>query len=296
MPMKRLLTILAAAALPGILSAAAQEAALPSPDARALAMGGVQMSSAAGSHTLYGNSAAALFAGSPSQISSSYYGRGTSDYYAVTGYCRFGQSNLAQAGWRQYLRGRGDSDMAVDLGYARRIGERWSVGVVGRYTRFRRPGETADALAADLSVFYNLPLEEVGNYSTLSVGGRLHNLGGCFGATGRRLPMSLTAGAALSTFLSDAHQITVGTDLGYGFAPAAARGFGFSAGAEYNLMQLFQVRAGYHYGERPRFDPGYASVGAGVRFLHLRLDFAYLFFERRAALRDSYSLSFGLDF
>ena len=39
------------------------------------------------------------------------------------------------------------------------------------------------------------------------------------------LPMDFTVGAALDTFLTDAHEITVGTDLGYYFSPSAVRGF-----------------------------------------------------------------------
>lgn len=49
--------------------------------------------------------------------------------------------------------------------------------------------------------------------------------------------MDLTAGVALDTFLSDVHEITVGTDLGYYFSPSKVRGFQMSVGAEYNLMQ-----------------------------------------------------------
>ena len=108
--------------------------------------------------------------------------------------------------------------------------------------------------------------------------------------------MDLTAGVALDTFLSDVHEITVGTDLGYYFSPSKVRGFQMSVGAEYNLMQLIQLRAGYHYGERRDYYPSYGSVGAGVRFLRLRLDFAYLIAKKQTLLHNTYSISFGLDF
>ena len=101
-------------------------------------------------------------------------------------------------------------------------------------------------------------------------------------------------GRSGDTVLTDAHEITVGADLGYRFSPGAMRGFMLSAGAEYNLMQLVQLRAGYHYGELRGDDPSYASVGAGFRFLHLRLDFAYLFTAKHTP--DIYSISFGFDF
>ena len=293
--MKRLITLLAALAA---LQTYAQriEVTLPSPDAKAIGMGGVMMTTLSGSHAIYNNSAMAVFSRMPSQISSSYYGQKNFDYYAVSGFCRFDNVNLAQVGWRQYLREHGNNDMAIDLGYSRRMGDNWSLGVVARYMHLKRPDISADALAVDLSAAYQLPLENVGSYSTLRAGAKLGNLGGYVDDTDYTLPMDFTVGAALDTFLSDAHEITVGTDVGYYFSPKAVRGFQMSVGAEYNLMQLVQLRTGYHYGEQRDYYPSYWTVGAGVRILHLRLDFAYLFAKKDTLLRNTYSISFGLDF
>lgn len=293
--MKRLVTLIAALA---VFQTYAQriEATLPSPDAKAIGMGGLMMTTLSGSHAIYNNSAMAVFSRMPSQISSSYYGQEDIDYYAVSGFCRFDNVNLAQIGWRQYLREHGNNDMAVDLGYARRIGDRWAVGIVGRYMHLKRPDISADALAVDLSAAWQRPLENVGSYSTLRAGAKLGNLGGYLRDTEYTLPMDFTVGAALDTFLTDAHEITVGTDLGYYFSPSAVRGFQMSLGVEYNLMQLVQLRTGYHYGERRDYYPSYWTVGAGLRILHLRLDFAYLFAKKHSLLRNTYSISFGLDF
>lgn len=293
--MKRLITLVAV--LTALHTyAQRQEAILPNPDAKSIGMGGVTMTTLSGSHAIYGNSATAVFSQMPSQISSSYYGQRNIDYYAVTGFCRFDNINLAQIGWRQYIRERGNNDMAVDLGYSRRIGQNWALGIVARYMHLKRPETTADALAVDLSAAYSLPLENIGSYSTLRAGAKLGNLGGYLRSTDYTLPMDFTAGVALDTYLTDVHEITIGTDLGYYFSPSSVRGFQLSVGAEYNLMQLFQLRAGYHYGERRDYYPSYATVGAGVRILHLRLDFAYLFAKKNTVLHNTYSLSFGLDF
>lgn len=296
MRMNRFVTILLGAAALHLLPASAQEATLPMPDAKSIGMGGVQMTTLSGSHALYGNAATAVFSQMPTQISTSYQSLGEADYYAVTGMCRFDNINLAQIGWRQYLRERGNNDMAVDLGYSRRMGERWAVGAVGRYLRVKRPGKSDDALAVDLAAAYRKPLEGFGHYSMLRAGAKLGNLGGYLGGEGYRLPTEFTAGAALDTYLTDAHQITVGLDAGYRFAPSALRGFQLSAGVEYNLMQLFQLRTGYHYGESGSYDPSYFSVGAGIRIFHLRLDFAYRLAEKNSPLRNSYGFSCGLDF
>lgn len=290
--MKKLTTILA---LFVFATTSAQESLFPTPDAKVLGMGGVAMTTLGGSNAIYNNPAMPIFSHTPAQISSSYFGQGESNYYAVTGYWRFDNVNLAQIGWRQFLREKGNNDMAVDLGYSRRLGDRWAVGAVVRYSHLKRPVDTADALAVDLSAAYSLPLENLGAYSTLRAGAKLSNLGGYLNQSHYTLPINLTAGVALDTFITDAHEVTVATDLGYYFNPGPIRGFHLSLGAEYNLMQLFQFRAGYHYGDRSAYS-SYGSLGAGVRFMHLRLDVAYLFAKKESPFHNAYSLSFGFDF
>ncbi len=282
--------------------ASAQEPTLPTPDAKTLGMGGVAMTSTSGSHAIYSNAATTLFSSLPSQISSSYYGQSDFDYYSISGYYRINNKHVVQLGWRQYLRGEGNNDKALDVGYSRRLTDRWAIGITARYMSLKRPGAeagesvTADALAVDLSTAYMLPIENIGQYSMLRIGAKLGNLGGYLSDTEYSLPMDLTAGAALDTYITDAHEVTVGADVSYYFSPSQVRGFQFAVGAEYNLMQLVQLRAGYHFGERDSYYPSYTSLGAGVRFLHLRLDFAYLFAACNTLLHNTYSISFGLDF
>ncbi len=292
--MKQIIALLILCA--GIQTTYAQEATLPNPDAKSLGMGGVTMTTLSDSHAIYGNAAFPVLSRTPAQISSSYYGQGEFDYYAVTGFCRINNANLMQIGWRQYLRERGNNDMAVDLGYSRRINDRWAVGLVGRYMHLKRPEISADALSVDLSAAYELPLEHIGEYSTLRAGAKIGNIGGYMQKTKYMLPMDLTLGVALDSYISDAHEVTIATDLGYYFSPKTVRGFQLSIGAEYNLMQLVQLRAGYHFGERRDYYPSYASVGAGLRLLHIRLDFAYLLAKKNTLLHNTYSISFGFDF
>ena len=108
----------------------------------------------------------------------------------------------------------------------------------------RRPDVSADALAADLSVAYQLPLENIGSYSSLRAGAKLANLGSYLNRTDYILPMDLTAGVALDTFLTDAHEITVGADWGYYFLPKEVRGFQMAVGAEYNLPVYRKITFG----------------------------------------------------
>lgn len=277
-------------------TASAQELSLPLIDARALAMGGVTMTTVSGAHTLYNNAAATAFSPFPAKISTSYYGQADFDYYAVSGYWRPDRNNNFQAGWRQFLREKGNRDSALDLGYTRLVNDRWSVGVVARYMHLKRYEERADAVAVDLSVAWQKPIEGIGEFAMLRSGAKVANLGAFVEDTGYSLPMDVTAGVALETYFSDAHQLTVGLDAGYCFTPSAVRGFQAAVGAEYSLMQLIRLRAGYHIGERDAYYPSFASFGAGISLLHIRVDFAYLLAEKGSFLRNTYSISFGLDF
>ena len=280
----------------GVLGVHAQESAYFSPDAKSLGMGGLTMTVSGASHALYDNPAMAAFSNAQAQISSSYNRHDGTDFYAVSGIGQFGQNNFAALGWRQYLYATDNHDMLVDAGYVRRIGPEWGIGIVARYTHRKHPDATANALACDLSTAWSHPLENIGAYSTLRVGAKIANLGGYFGEVEYELPMTGTMGIAWDTYITDAHEITVGTDFGYVFNPSDVRGFQWSVGAEYNLTQFVQFRAGYHYGEHRDYNPCYTSVGAGVRFLHLRLDFAYLIAAKESILRNTYCFSFGLDF
>ena len=285
----------------GITTLHAQEATLPTSDAKALAMGGLQMTAQSSSHAIYNNPALAAFSLNPFLVSSSYYHQDQDDAYSVSGSYRVSPSSVIQAGWRQYLHddvnGRDSHENVLDLGFAHSINSKWSFGVVGRYLHRLCPdGQKVDAAAVDLSAAYLLPIENFGSQTTLRSGAKISNLGGYLKSTSYTLPMNLSVGTALDTFITDEHEFTVGVDMSYYFYPKPVRGFLMSVGAEYNFMQLIQVRGGYHYGERDSYYPSYASVGCGVRFLHLRLDFAYLFADEDTPFHNTYSLSFGFDF
>ncbi len=281
--------------------AMAQAISMPSPDAKTLSMGGVEMTTLAGSHTIYNNMAMAAFGTQSFQLSSSYNRWEGIDYYTVTGSTRITGSTTLQAGWRNYRRSSDNRDMTADLGISQRFGENVAIGITGRYMRLTRPATTEDALDLGASVALRGDTD-LGDYGEWRAGARVDGLGGFINRDGskqghsEKLPLRLTVGAALDTHFNDSHQITVAADCGYSFEPSSLRGFNGSVGAEYNLMQLFQLRAGYHLAERNSYTSCYGSVGCGVRFLHLRLDFAYLLASKSSPLHNMYSLSFGLDF
>ena len=63
---------------------------------------------------------------------------------------------------------------------------------------------------------------------------------------------------------------------------------------EYVLMQMIAVRGGYHVADSHGYD--YGTIGAGLRFMHLELDFSYLFAAKKCPWRNTYQVGVGLYF
>lgn len=296
--MKRIIIALSAALLTAFFPgrAQAQFGLFPSSDVKSLGMGGVEMTTLSGSDVIYNNAALSAFGRSGAQFSALYYGN-KENYYALTGAARVGRNTLL-VGWRYYSFEMAGHDMSLDFGYARQLNDKWSVGATAHYMRldnFVTPRSPIQALSVDLSAAYVLPLENIGVASSLRAGARLGNLGAYFNQSGMTLPMNLTVGAAFDTYLSDAHQITVAADVGYLFTPASMRSVQMSLGAEYNLMQMIKLRAGYHANSLDA-NLNYGSIGAGLQFLWMRFEFAYLFPKHGSPLRSTYGFTFGLVF
>ena len=74
------------------------------------------------------------------------------------------------------------------------------------------------------------------------------------------------------TYLKDDNAFTADVDLDYFFSG----NFCAAAGAQYGYKDMLFVRAGYHYGPEKAVLPSFASVGCGVKFSGVRIDFAYL--------------------
>lgn len=85
------------------------------------------------------------------------------------------------------------------------------------------------------------------------------------------LPASVALGVGYDKTFAEKHNVDVAVDADYYLDGC----FAAAVGAEYTFDGLASVRAGYHYGGESIL-PSYASVGAGVKFLGIKLDLAYL--------------------
>ena len=86
------------------------------------------------------------------------------------------------------------------------------------------------------------------------------------------LPASATIGADWVRQFSDSHGLRLAVDVDCLFSGNVTA----AAGAQYSFKNMLFARAGYHFGTKEAVLPSFATVGLGVRFFGVSLDFAYL--------------------
>lgn len=263
------------------------------PEARSMAMGGVTATTISSSNTIFNNPSLVSFANSPFQISTSYSGARSREFYSLSAYYQFLTGGAIQAGWRSYHY-NGCDEMSFELGYSRPIARLFSVAITGRYIHCTDDTEKKiNGLAADLSASCRIPFGQ----SSLLVGAKLNNLGVYLsGSDDTLLPIQLTGGVGFNWVINESHSLLFAADTDYCFNPSYSRGAQVGVGMEYEFMQLLLFRAGYNYGQEGTIYPSYGSVGAGLHFLFFRVDFSYLIASKNSMMRNVYTVNVGLNF
>ncbi len=111
------------------------------------------------------------------------------------------------------------------------------------------------------------------------------------GGTKFNLPSSLAVGAGYEKKFAEKHAVDANVDFDYFFAGS----FAAALGAGYTFNDLVSVRAGYRYGGESPI-PSYASVGLGVKFVGVKLDFAYLVGASDSPMRNTLAVGLGYSF
>jgi hypothetical protein len=211
-----------------------------SPDARAAGMGDVGVSTGADANAQHWNVAKYIFAESNSGISLSYtpwmrnYVNDINLGY-LSGYYKFDESQSVSASLRFLSNGdvyvRNDfeqmelsnnaNEMAFDLGYSRRLSDKFSAGIELRYIRAVKGAEHGKALfasgfAGDVALYYQSPLSLFSNPSTLAFGLNISNIGTKIANTdgvGYFLPTNLRLGGSITMNIKNNHQLVVAADI-----------------------------------------------------------------------------------
>jgi hypothetical protein len=214
-----------------------------------------------------------------------------------------------------YQQGFHPREWAADLGYSRKLSEHSGIGLAFRYIHSSLTGEanndykTGSAVAVDLGYYYRMD-------NGWSFGGALTNLGSKMAYTKNAdqkdfIPANLGLGGAYSRNFDAQNKISIGLDINkllvptlpanadsakmvsyrnksvvgswfssFGDAPDGFREelkeFQISIGGEYWYNDQFALRAGYFYEDKRKGNRRYFTVGAGVKYSVLQLNFSYL--------------------
>jgi len=195
-----------------------------------------------------------------------------------------------------------------------------------------QPGKT---FAADISFFYHGVTDEAGGWN---FGLALSNLGGKIGYTNAAtekdyIPADLGLGTTYTAVFNEDNKVMFGLDIHKLLVPAPPAPSGNDAtdsanlyayhnrglvsswfnsfsgpsqfktlqasiGAEYSYQDQFFFRAGYFYEDKTRGDRKYFSVGVGLKYNVMGLNFSYLVPSGSGTNRNALSntLRFGLSF
>ncbi len=176
------------------------------------------------------------------------------------------------------------TDIHAAVGVAYRFLGFMSFGVnVGYATSTLAEGKSYGAVEADAFVMAKL----AGLKVTAGVSNMLGSVKSAIGAK-YSLPASAALGAGYGLSLGKS-AVEANVDLDYFFSGGVAA----SLGAAYTFNDLVSVRAGYRYGGDSPV-PSYASVGAGAKFMGIKLDAAYLIGS--GPMANTLALSLGFCF
>lgn len=103
------------------------------------------------------------------------------------------------------------------------------------------------------------------------------------------LPSALTLGGTYKVELAN-NPFEANVDVNYYFSGNLTA----AAGVQYDFAKVLSARAGYHFGTKEAVLPSFATVGLGVHFKGVRLDFAYLMANE--ALKNTITIGLGYSF
>lgn len=325
--MKKYHVLLVAVLALGFSSARAQEFLTINPDVRTAGMGNASIATSGGAYSIFNNAASSLFDQDLFEVGFSYAPwmrdvRSGYDLMAFGGYYSFNQKHSLAFGTRFYREPKISPDssdypffptdennnplggtlesfrplsLSADLAYGYRINRYLGLSLTARYIRSTYGDFLQnDAIDFDLAAYARIPLNRMLEGAWVSTGLKVANVGFALGDSHLDLPTSVSVGGALFAPIRDAHSLEASLDLGYRFSPSLTKSFGMGVGVEYVLMQLLSIRGGYHVADSHGYN--YGTVGAGLRFMHVQLDFSWLFAAKECPWRNTYQLGVGLYF
>ena len=228
------------------------------------------------------------------------------------------------------------NELAVDVSLARTFGENFSLGTAVRFIYSNLgtssgsidQNQPATALAADISAYYKSDRKPVfGKEATLALGLNISNIGTKIGYSDTSpkyfLPTNFRLGGASTFHVDEYNDFTVTLDVNKLLVPSDPNStksvpagiFGsfadadgglseelqeisFAPGIEYWYNKQFALRAGYFYENPNKGNRQYLTLGAGLRYNIVNIDFSYIIANQQKSplantLRFSLVFNFG---
>lgn len=161
------------------------------------------------------------------------------------------------------------SDMIIGAGLGVQIVPSFSLGA---NVRFLSSNVSADDKYTSIGVDFLATWSQNG----ITVAGGVSNLGGSVSdskKTSFSIPGSATLAAQYKAVFEKVHTLRADLDADWFFSSGS---LGVAAGLEYGYDDLVFIRAGYHYGTELCVLPSFVTLGAGVKYMGIRFDLAYL--------------------
>ncbi|NDV59147.1 PorV/PorQ family protein [Bacteroides sp. 519] len=188
-------------------------------------------------------------------------------------------------------------EYAIDLGYAYEVLKGLSLSATAKFIHSDIGVKSADAFAFDFGVLYKGKINLIQG-TTWTAGAQIKNLGTKikYADIEEDLPTITKLGGSIAIPFAKIHKVMITAEGGYRMMPSDMKAFSSNAGLEYTLLNHFMLRGGYHYGDKEKADPSYATAGLGGNYKGIHLDFAWLFAGEDTPARNTFWVSLGYSF
>lgn len=222
------------------------------------------------------------------------------------------------------------NEFSLDVSYALKLSDSYSMAVTGRFIRSDLSGgfntdsslKPANSFAVDVSGFLQTPKHQsFGDYEgRVRAGWAVQNLGPRLDYTGDEesrsyLPTSMRVGAGYDLFLDEANKVgftaevskllvpgpdesgivpNVGVISGIGKSFKNEKSLMFSGSLEYSYDNAFAIRTGYFHESPQQGGRQFATVGLGLNYQSFGLDLSYLINTSKVNSALDNTLRFGL--
>ena len=183
----------------------------------------------------------------------------------------------------------------LEAAYFRNVAKNLSLSLTFRYLQEKvaKEADSKSSVALDFGDTYYRNTDLLDGMASWSIGFQAANLGKKL--DGQKLPARLGLGGSVDLPFSVENRLQIALDFNY-LLPSEIRHLQAGIGAEYNFLKYGVVRAGYHFGDNDKGIGNYGTLGCGINFWPMRIDFSYALADKDCLMHQTWQLGFGIVF